>query len=516
VSTPPRSIDAGVALGEIFVDKYRVDAILGHGGMGVVALCTHLALDEQVAIKMLRKDVLDDADAVERFMREAQAASKLKSEYVARVTDVGRSASNVPYMVMEYLEGHDLGQLLEDRGSIGMPWAIELTLQTCEALAEAHSIGIVHRDIKPSNLFVTWRPDGSALVKVLDFGISKALTAGGLQLTQTQSLLGTPAYMSPEQMRSARLVDPRTDIWALGTVLYELLEGRRPFEAESFSEICVKVAVEPPAAMTRAPPALQRVVLRCLAKTPEYRYASMAELAADLVPFSHDPHQAQVLAERMARTLRRSQIIDWDAAASGSELGARGLRTAERRAIAAASDPTPPAHAVVQPAAALEPSRDTVAVARRRHKSLVIAGAIALAATLGAVVAATRDVAPVPADASRPTTTIPQKPIADTVPAPRVVIKPTIAPAPQGSAAVPVLSARDRAPDGDASLPKNPRPAAAPKIDATAKPRAVAPAGDTPKRDSQSPPGRWPPACDVFGDPHAARCAKRETRPGQN
>src|SRR4051812_6836157 len=191
--------------------------------MGVVALCTHLALDERVAIKMLRKDVLDDADAVERFMREAQAASKLRSEYVARVTDVGRSASNVPYMVMEYLEGHDLGQLLADRGSIGIPWAIDLTVQACEALAEAHSIGIVHRDIKPTNLFVTWRPDGSALVKVLDFGISKALTSSNLQLTQTQSLLGTPAYMSPEQMRSARLVDPRTDIWALGTVLYELL-----------------------------------------------------------------------------------------------------------------------------------------------------------------------------------------------------------------------------------------------------------------------------------------------------
>jgi eukaryotic-like serine/threonine-protein kinase len=517
VSTPPRSIDAGVALGEIFVDKYRVDAILGHGGMGVVALCTHLALDERVAIKMLRKDVLDDADAVERFMREAQAASKLKSEYVARVTDVGRSASNVPYMVMEYLEGHDLGQLLEDRGSIGMPWAIELTLQACEALAEAHSIGIVHRDIKPTNLFVTWRPDGSALVKVLDFGISKALTASGLQLTQTQSLLGTPAYMSPEQMRSARLVDPRTDIWALGTVLYELLEGRRPFEAESFSEICVRVAVEPPAAMTKAPPALQRVVLRCLAKTPEYRYASMAELAADLVPFSHDPHQAQVLAERMARTLRRSQVIDWDAAASGRGFGARELRSAERRAIAAAaSDPTPPAHAVGQPAAALEETSNTLSVPRHRHRTLVIAGAIALAAMLGAVVSLTRDPAPPSADPPRSTTTAPQKPIADTPPAPRVVTNPTLTPAAQGSGAAPVLGPRDRPAASDASLPKGPRPAVAPKTDASGKPRAVAPAADASKRDTRPPPERWPPACDVFGDPHAAACPKRETRPGQN
>jgi len=311
VSTTPRWIDAGVGIGEIFLDKYRVDSILGHGGMGVVALCTHLALNERVAIKMLRRDVLDDGDAVERFMREAQSASKLKSEYVARVTDVGRSPTDVPYMVMEYLEGHDLGALLEERGKIGLPWAVELTLQACEALAEAHSIGIVHRDIKPTNLFVTWRPDGSALIKVLDFGISKAMTGSALELTQTQSLLGTPAYMSPEQMRSARLVDARSDIWALGTVLYELLEGHRPFVAESFSEMCVKVAADPPTAMRRTPLALQQVVLRCLAKLPEQRYASMAELGAELVRFAHDPHQAQVLVDRMKRTLQRSQL-DWD------------------------------------------------------------------------------------------------------------------------------------------------------------------------------------------------------------
>ncbi|HSS01630.1 MAG TPA: protein kinase [Kofleriaceae bacterium] len=319
MATTPRTVDAGVRLGEIFVEKYRVDAILGHGGMGVVAQCTHLALNERVAIKMLRRDVLDDADAVERFMREAQAASKLRSEYVARVTDVGRSDANVPYMVMEYLEGHDLDELLEQRGTISRAWAVELTLQACEALAEAHSLGIVHRDIKPSNLFVTWRLDGSALIKVLDFGISKALTNEAMVLTQTQSLLGTPAYMSPEQMRSARHVDARTDIWSLGTVLFEMLEGRRPFEAESFSEMCVKVAVDPPGPMPNTPPALQQVVMRCLAKPPEQRYASMAELGRDLVPFARNPHQAQLLAERMARTLRRSPFIDWSPAAPGPQ-----------------------------------------------------------------------------------------------------------------------------------------------------------------------------------------------------
>jgi serine/threonine-protein kinase len=279
--------------------------------MGVVAECTHLALNERVAVKMLRPDVMLDYDAVQRFIREAQAAVKLKSEYVARVSDVGTFENGTPYMVMEFLEGLDVGELLEERGVLPAPWASELVLQTCEALAEAHSLGIVHRDIKPTNLFVTWRPDGSALIKVLDFGISKAPIGTDMQLTQTQSLLGTPAYMSPEQMRSARLVDTRTDIWSLGTVLYEILEGRRPFEAESFSEMCVKVAVDPPAPMVNAPPALQAVIMRCLAKTPEQRYANMAELGRDLIPFVQDQHQGQMLVERMQRMLRRSHV-EWE------------------------------------------------------------------------------------------------------------------------------------------------------------------------------------------------------------
>ncbi|HEX7699767.1 MAG TPA: protein kinase [Kofleriaceae bacterium] len=307
----PKPIDIGVEIGTVFLNKYRVDAIIGHGGMGVVAECTHLALGERVAIKMLRKDVLLDAEAVERFQREAQAAAKLKSEYVARVSDVGTFEGNIPYMVMEFLEGHDLGQLLEQRGVLPVPWATELIMQTAEALAEAHSLGIVHRDIKPTNLFVTWRPDGSALIKVLDFGISKSPMGTDMQLTQTQSLLGTPAYMSPEQMRSARLVDWRSDIWSLGSVLYELLEGRRPFEAESFSEMCVKVAVDAPAPMVNTPIELQPVILKCLAKSPEQRYATMAELGHALVPFVQDQHQAQRLVERMTRVLRRSSH-NWD------------------------------------------------------------------------------------------------------------------------------------------------------------------------------------------------------------
>ncbi len=302
----PRPTDA-VRIGQVFLGKYRVEAVIGQGGMGVVCEVTHLQLNQRLAMKMLREDVLVDPEAVERFMREAQAAAKLKSEYVAKVTDVGALESGAPYMVMEYLEGHDLGALIDQRGTLQAPWTCDLMLQTAEALSEAHSLGIVHRDIKPTNLFVTWRPDGTALIKVLDFGISKTTLGTDMHLTQTQSLLGTPAYMSPEQMRSARLVDARTDIWSLGSVMYELLEGRKPFEAESFSEMCVKVAVDPPSVMSLTPRQLQPVVLRCLAKTPEQRYQTMAEFARDLVPFVADPHQASLLVERMERMLRRSE-----------------------------------------------------------------------------------------------------------------------------------------------------------------------------------------------------------------
>jgi serine/threonine-protein kinase len=353
--TPRPGADAGISVGQIFLGKYRVEAILGHGGMGVVTRCTHLGLNEQVAMKMLRQDVLLDRDATERFMREAQAASKLRSEHVARVVDVGTfQDTGVPYMVMEFLDGYDLDQLLEERGTIPAPWGSMLMLQAAEALAEAHSIGIVHRDVKPSNLFVTWRPDGSAIVKVLDFGISKAPSGTDMQLTQTQSLLGTPAYMSPEQMRSARLVDARTDIWSLGTVFYELLEGHRPFEADSFSEMCVKVAVDAPVPMAKAPPALQQVVLRCLAKSPDQRYASMAELGRDLIPFVQDMHQATLLVERMQRMLARRSPVDWEGqhtSGGGRRATPHPIRDAGSAAMVAAMNADTPLPRIATPAA---------------------------------------------------------------------------------------------------------------------------------------------------------------------
>jgi serine/threonine-protein kinase len=294
----------GPARNTVLLGKYRVESTLGFGGMGLVIKAKNLALDEDVAIKVLREDIQIDGDNVTRFVREAKNAVKLKSEHVARIRDVGTFEDGRPYMVMELLEGLDLGKMLLDQGSIDRQRAVDLLLQACDAIAEAHSLGIVHRDLKPTNLFVAKRRDGSDLLKVLDFGISKAKLGPDMSLTQTQSMLGTPAYMSPEQMRSARTVDPRSDIWSLGCVLYELVEGRPPFEASNFAELCVMVSIEAFTPMTAAPE-LTPIMERVLAKNADDRFQDVADLAYALELYGSDPERAHRQVARMFRVLGR-------------------------------------------------------------------------------------------------------------------------------------------------------------------------------------------------------------------
>ncbi|MBL8607892.1 MAG: serine/threonine protein kinase [Myxococcales bacterium] len=274
----------------LFAGKYVIERQLGEGGMGEVHLAVHTAMGNRVAIKTLRKETLADETAVERFNREARAAVSLKSEHVARVLDVGISSDGEPYMVMEYLEGADLAAVMRQRGPLPVHEAIDYVLQACEAIAEAHAIGIVHRDLKPANLFVTRRFDGAALVKVLDFGISK-LAADAQQgqagsLTRTATIMGSPSYMSPEQLRSSRDVDPRGDIWALGVILYELLSGHLPFIAETLTELTIKVVSDlPPPIQTLRPdvaPHLAQVIDRCLRKNRDERFPNVGALAAEI------------------------------------------------------------------------------------------------------------------------------------------------------------------------------------------------------------------------------------------
>jgi len=524
VSLQRPAADAGISIGQVFLGKYRVDAVLGHGGMGVVAKCTHLGLNELVAIKMLRQDVLLDRDAVERFMREAQAASKLKSEHVARVVDVGVfDQTGVPYMVMEFLDGHDLGELIDQQKTINAAWACLLVLQAAEALAEAHSIGIVHRDVKPTNLFVTWRPDGTAIVKVLDFGISKAPTGSDMQLTQTQSLLGTPAYMSPEQMRSARLVDARSDIWSLGTVLYELLEGRRPFEAESFSEMCVKVAVDPPAEMVHTPAALRPVVLRCLAKTPEQRFANMAELGRALVQFTQDPHHATMLVERMQRVLGRvrpsqNPAGEWDGStASGRTPPLRASSPAMQqpwRGPEPMAFPNTPAQGV--PLDTFNEHKTTreksvpvampTSFARKRSKLplIVLSACIVVGVAIGIVVANTGDseparpktletAAPQPAPEPTPTPPPAQPPVVvKTAP----VVEPPVATGSAGSA-----TAEEKPPLTPPVKPPVPKTVVAKK--------PVKPPVKPPEVKAVTPSPLAKPKCNPWDHAHATDCAKK-------
>jgi hypothetical protein len=291
--------DEHLQAGTILLGKYRVEHVLGTGGMAVVIAATHVHLLDRVAIKVLLPELAAAPEVAMRFLREAQAAVRLKGEHVARVIDVGALASGLPYIVMEHLDGHDLAAEIARRGPLPAGEAVDHVLQVCEAMAEAHGLGIVHRDLKPANCFLTRRPGGSPLVKVLDFGISKAPVEADHQLTRTHAVMGTPAYMSPEQLRASRDVDARSDIWSLGVVLHECLTGRRPFDGDTLSAVCLKVAVDPlpplPAYVARE---LAAVVERCLAKEPAARFATVGELAAALAPFAGDRAAAQAVVER--------------------------------------------------------------------------------------------------------------------------------------------------------------------------------------------------------------------------
>jgi serine/threonine-protein kinase len=291
-----------VRAGTVVAGKFRVERVLAEGGMGVVVAATHLQLDRPVALKFLRADVSHNLEALARFTREAKAAAQLKSEYVAHVLDVGVTEDGTPYMVMEYLEGLSLYRVLQTHGPLGIASASEYAIQACEGLAEAHSRGIVHRDIKPDNLFLIERAPGWRSIKILDFGISKLALADPNNIA-TGVIMGSPCYMSPEQLRSTATVDHRTDIWSLGATLYELLTGKAAFDAsltlpELVATILHKTAIPVQTLRPAVPDGLAAVVDRCLAKDRELRFDSAAELAKALQPFATD--RARSAVERAA------------------------------------------------------------------------------------------------------------------------------------------------------------------------------------------------------------------------
>ncbi|MDI1436824.1 serine/threonine-protein kinase [Polyangium sorediatum] len=303
IASPHASPATAVVPGTLLAQKYRVERVLGQGGMGYVVEARHVALDERVALKFLLPEYAQHPEASARFQREARAAVKIKSEHVARVLDVATLDHGAPYMVMEFLDGRDLARQLKD-GVLAVPDAIDYVLQACEAIAEAHSYGIVHRDLKPANLFLASRRDGSPLVKLLDFGISKMQGAPGEHaLTRTSTAMGSALYMSPEQMQETRGVDHRTDIYSLGITLFELIAGTQPFYAETLPQLCAEVLTGTPRPLRDFRPDLSADLAERIARAYErdknQRYQSIAEFAVALAPYA--PSRSQSTLDRVAR-----------------------------------------------------------------------------------------------------------------------------------------------------------------------------------------------------------------------
>ena len=299
---------------EVLAERYRIESLLGVGGMGAVLAATRLADGQPVAVKVLLPAAQANEEAVRRFVLEGRTCQRIRSTHIAKVHEVGTTAEGVPFLVMEHLKGLDLSEIITSRGTLTISEAVDYVTQACEAIAEAHVLGVVHRDLKPSNLFLTFGASGTPHVKVLDFGISKVTNDEDLAVkTATSFSFGTPVYMSPEQVRSTTNVDARSDIWALAVILYELLAGVPPFEAESLPALSLKIAIDPPTPLRKYVPTipadLELVILRCLEKDPARRLQNVLGLVRAIVPFG-PPSAREVLAqiEKSSEGLGQSTI----------------------------------------------------------------------------------------------------------------------------------------------------------------------------------------------------------------
>jgi serine/threonine-protein kinase len=466
--SPTSDATAGVPqAGDVVGGKFVVERVVGIGGMGVVVAAHHKHLEQTVAIKFLRRDAAKDEMAVNRFLREARAAITLQSEHVVRVMDAGRLDDGLPYLVMEYLSGQDLDQVLAQRGRLPLAEAVEYLLQSMEAVADAHAAGIVHRDLKPSNLFLTIRPDGSPHVKVLDFGISKAFDVTGVKqpsLTVTSMTLGSPLYMSPEQVRSSKTVDARTDVWALGVIAYELLAGIQPFEAETVTSLCAKIVADDPPSLRSirpdVPAEFEAVVLKCLEKNPASRYQSVIQLATALRPFASADGLASV-----ARIVRSGGLLKPTLASAPERASQPSGHAVTPVKFDSGSQPTQSDAAHAETVASWQETGD------RRGRQVKRAGALTAAALamLAFVIIAVKwpRTAPAPSGAAQPT-----------VSAASVVAQPPVAAPLPAAATLPVAPAESTIPPAASADEKRSEPAA----EAKAAPAAHVAATPPPKR----------------------------------
>jgi eukaryotic-like serine/threonine-protein kinase len=385
--------------GALIAGKLRIEKILGQGGMGLVASATHVGLDQRVAIKIMHPELANQPEIVARFVREARAAAKLKSEHVCRVTDVGEIESGQPYIEMELLDGQDLASLI-GLSPLPVEIAADYVVQACVAIAEAHHLGIIHRDLKPANLFVTQRLDGTALIKVLDFGIATAPSSEDFKITKTTTVMGSPGYMSPEHLRSARDVDVRSDIWALGVILYEATSGRLPFSAQSITELAVKVVMDEPEPLTHVDPRFAAIVMRCLRKPPSDRYQNVGELAADLATLgTQSTRTTALLVTKLlggaspSRSLSTPISAAHPSATAGAAVGLAATMATEPPQVKKST--------TLQSAASA--SLSSVDLPPKKRRGLLVAGlAVVAVAGVGAFALVTRDTKPEHARAHPP------------------------------------------------------------------------------------------------------------------
>jgi serine/threonine protein kinase len=432
-------------VGDVLDGKYRILDVLGVGGMGVVVAATHVMLGQKVAIKLLLPHSLQNAVVVARFEREAKAAAALRSEHVARVADVGRLPGGEPFMVMELLEGSNLDDIVEKDGPLAPDVAVNYVLQACEAIAEAHALGIIHRDLKPHNLFLTTRVDGTPLVKVLDFGISKVPNEDSI-LTQSRDVMGSPLYMSPEQLQGVRGVDARSDLWALGAILFRLITGRTPFDGETMAKLVSRVVTEKPRDIRRLrpdiPDGLAAVIERCLRKDPAERYPDVATLAQALDPFA--AHRSVRPAQRVVAASNRPPPPGAPpAAAPTREDAARVTARVPPSETAPPQASTPPqADPAAKSVATLRPLEQTNHASSRKRAPLFLAMGVLSFVAVGAALLAWRArttpeiAAPATTSAASPSDEpsspeVPAAPeAASSVPSPSSAPAPASAPAP--------------------------------------------------------------------------------------
>ena len=387
-------------IGTRIAGRYLVERFLGAGGMGVVAGGVYPELGQKVAIKFLHPSYAADTIVAARFLREARVAVKVKSEHFVRVFDIGRLESGVPYIVMELLSGRELADELRDRGRLSVEEAVDVMLQALTGVAEIHALGIVHRDLKPSNLFIA-KSGGRTTVKVLDFGISKESekaekAEGASPLTSTDHVLGTPQYMSPEQVRASKDVDLRADIWALGVILYELVTGTIPFNSdgggagEIFGKVLYVEPESPNVLRPGLPPGLDAVILKCLHKDRDQRYADAVALAEALAPYAgsksvhrleHVQKAAAVGSESLAPPAPEDEHPSLAATMQSSPAAKR--EQAEVRVKRSNRPPPDPSVVASSPITAMTSSTESSS-ARRGSRNKILLGFIAFV-TLGAI-----------------------------------------------------------------------------------------------------------------------------------